>query len=263
MIITIANHKGGTGKTTIATHLATFLAKQGHWTLLVDLDTQGNVAHFVGLPPKNDLAQLIQAVVILPPARRPSPREFLSGVAGYQDLAVIRGWKDSAELEADLRRPNVTTPAAVLREALTPFLHSTRIIAVLDTGPYAGKLQEAAIGIADCLFVPGAPEFATESGILDIAAQLQALGRTITGVIPTLYNARAHEHMSTIRDWQKALGPIVYYEPRQGLVGLPRRVIWGEIVRRGRPIWDVAPWDQAAREMEAVLRRMIYDAKIE
>ena len=50
MIVAIANNKGGVAKTTIAVHFATWLARQGKKVLLVDLDTQGSVARFLGLP---------------------------------------------------------------------------------------------------------------------------------------------------------------------------------------------------------------------
>ena len=46
-IVTVSIHKGGTGKTTIAAHLAFLAAERGAKTLLVDLDAQGNASDTV------------------------------------------------------------------------------------------------------------------------------------------------------------------------------------------------------------------------
>lgn len=49
MIIAIANHKGGTGKTTTAINLASALEKKGYSTLLVDIDPQANLTYSLGV----------------------------------------------------------------------------------------------------------------------------------------------------------------------------------------------------------------------
>lgn len=55
----ILNQKGGVGKTTTAVTLASGLARDGYRVLLVDLDTQGNVADSLGLPHGDDLRRLL------------------------------------------------------------------------------------------------------------------------------------------------------------------------------------------------------------
>ena len=79
----------------------------------------------------------------------------------------------------------------------------------LDTGPFVGTLQQAALSVADHVIFPGKPEAASEPGILDIARRLKEVGRAITAVVPTMIVKRANEHKRTIEDWRDTLGPII------------------------------------------------------
>ena len=150
---------------------------------------------------------------------------------------------------------------------------SVGVIVVVDTGPYAGKLQEAVLEASDHIFVPGIPEGATEAGILKIGQHLQTVGRTITGLIPTRIMVTSHKHRQTILDWKQAngLGPLVYYDPPHSLVGLPQRILWSQLYRTACPIWDVAPeavestkdsLETAKREMVAILQRLAFDTRL-
>jgi chromosome partitioning protein len=49
MVLSIVNHKGGTGKTTTTVNLGSVLASEGFSTLLVDLDAQGSLSYALGL----------------------------------------------------------------------------------------------------------------------------------------------------------------------------------------------------------------------
>ena len=269
MIIGFCNEKGGVGKTTLAIHTATWLSRRGHRVVLMDLDTQGGVSHFLGVEPADDVAELVRTVLFLSPERRPSITSFLHSCPNYPSLALLRGYTATGDVEADLRQPGHPRPSAVLGEAVS-FLVSHGVVVVVDTGPYAGKLQEAVLEVADHVFVPGIPEGATEVGILKTGQHLHRLGRSITGLIPMRVVMTSAKHKRTIADWKDTvgLGATVYYEPANGLVGLPQRVVWGQLYRTGRPIWDVTPDDvfttragleMARREMRVVMERLELD----
>jgi cellulose biosynthesis protein BcsQ len=269
MIIGFCNEKGGVGKTTLAIHTATWLARQGKRVVLMDLDTQGGIAHFLGVKPADDAAELLRAVLFFQLDRRPPIASYLLPCPGYPNLTLIRGCTVTGEVEADLRQPGRPRPGTVLLEALAP-LTSNGVIVVVDTGPYAGKLQEAVLEAADHILVPGIPEGATEAGILKIGQHLRSLGRAMTGLIPTRIINTSKKHSRTIADWKQAngLGPLVYHDPPRGLVGLPQRVVWSQLYRAAIPIWDATPAavqtsrtdvDIAQQEMLAVLERLAFD----
>ena len=48
-VVAICNHKGGTGKTTSAVHIAAALGLSGLDPLVIDLDPQGFLTHMVGI----------------------------------------------------------------------------------------------------------------------------------------------------------------------------------------------------------------------
>ena len=269
VIIGFCNEKGGVGKTTLAVHTATWLSRRGHRVVLVDFDTQGGVSHFLGVEPADDLAELVRSVLFLSPDRRPLITTYLHSCPNYPSMALLRGYTATGDVEADLRQPGHPRPGAVLGEALAPLVRHG-VVVVADTGPYAGKLQEAVLDVADHVFVPGIPEGATEVGILKTGQHLHRLGRSITGLIPMRVVTTSTKHRRTIEDWKKTdgLGATVYYEPARGLVGLPQRVVWGQLYRTARPIWDVTPEDvettreglmTAQREMRVVMERLELD----
>lgn len=273
MIIGFCNEKGGVAKTTLAIHTATWLARQGHRTVLMDLDTQGGVSNFLGLDPADDVAELLRSVLFLRADRRPPITSFLFPCPGYSNLAILRGYTATGEVEADLRQPGRPRPGAVMAEALS-YLINKDVIVIIDTGPYAGKLQQAVLEAADHIFVPGKPEGATEAGIIKIAQHLRSLNTALTGLIPTLATITSAKHKQTILDWKQAngLGPLVYYDPPRGLVGLPSRVLWGQLYRTQRPVWDVTAdavqttsdaLATAQSEMLAILNRLAFDVGLE
>lgn len=273
MIIGFCNEKGGVAKTTLAIHTATWLARKGHRTVLVDLDTQGGVSNFLGIEPADDVAELLRSVLFLRADRRPPITSFLFPWPGYSNLAILRGYTATGEIESDLRQPGRPRPGVVMAEALSCLINKDVAI-VIDTGPYAGKLQQAVLEAADHIFVPGKPEGATEAGIIKVAKHLRSLNTALTGLIPTLQLSTSAKHKQTILDWKQAngLGPLVYYDPPAGLVGLPSRVLWGQLYRTQRPIWDVTPdavqaapdaLETAQQEMLAILNRMAFDIGLE
>src|SRR4030042_958798 len=90
--IAILNQKGGVGKTTTGVTLSSGFAQKGYQVLLVDLDTQGNVADSLGIPQSDDLRCLLSPDLLRPLEQVISP-------SSLKGLFVIRSDKSTAGLK--------------------------------------------------------------------------------------------------------------------------------------------------------------------
>ena len=241
VVIAIANHKGGVGKTTTAVTLAAGLAELGHPVLLVDCDPQGNAASFLGLEPAPGLYDLIIA-------RRPLPEL----VTRYGDtrLGIVSGDASTVDVETMLRTSTRFNPATAIKEPLSRLSTNGRpTVIILDTAPSLSSVQVAALSAADWLLIPASPEYASETGIsalVQAVAELQSAGAglQLLGILPTLVDPRSKEHKQTILDLRAAF---------PGLVAPPvrRLIALAEAPRSGQPIWQYSP--DAATDYAAVL----------
>lgn len=155
MIAVISNQKGGTGKTTSAVTIGAELARSGYKTLIIDLDSQGNVADSLGLDSGGDLYSLL------------SP-EFSNGLedvitsGGRSNLDVIRSNKTTAVVKQVLS--GMEFSAWALSDKLEAYPYD---IILLDCAPSVDVLHVAALMAADILLVPTRLEQLSIKGIRD------------------------------------------------------------------------------------------------
>jgi chromosome partitioning protein len=253
LVLTIANQKGGVGKTTTAVTLASGLADLGHPTVLIDCDPQGNVASFLGLEPTQGLFELVVE------HRPPSEVVQLLKDQGYPTLGVIVGDSSTVDLETLLRTSSRFNSRTALKDALRPFQANTRsrktTTIILDTAPSLSSVQLAALSAADWLLIPTSPEYAAETGIaalVNAVNELKEVGANLNllGILPTMVDSRSREHHQTILDLKEAF-------PNLTLPPVRRLIALAEAPRAGVPIWTYAPRSEAALDYAAVVREVI------
>lgn len=202
-IITVANQKGGVGKTTTAVNLAHGAAMRGLNVLIVDLDTQGNVADALGMAEWGDLYDWLMKVVSLETAAFGSGRERLD---------VIRSNKMTAALKVSLS--GMDFREMVLSDALnTSFDYD---LVILDCPPSVDILHTAALVAADWLIIPTKLDQFAIKGVIEMLRSLDSVQRAtrsnckLAGIIPTFYDKVTNESQAQLENLAATYGSYVW-----------------------------------------------------
>ena len=179
MILTIANQKGGTAKSTTAAALAQAAAHRGRKTLAVDLDPQGNLSFFLAAD-----------------TGTAGTFEMLEGQPAADAIQQTAGGLDVIAASWNLQAIRTSTGSARrLRAALQPIAQQYDLI-VIDTPPTAGELQYNALMASDNLIIPLQADIVGLQGLYQMADTAQQIRQgnpalTLTGFILPRHGGRS------------------------------------------------------------------------
>lgn len=147
IVLAVCNHKGGTGKTTTAIHVAAAMGLSGHRTLVIDLDPQGFLTRMLGVGEPPEAASSL--VLFDPDVRlREVPTQTMSGF----DLLP-----SSTRLTHRMRRLNNPTDVFWTQEALADGVNYD--VVLIDTAAAITVFSLNALVAARHVLIPVTPEY--------------------------------------------------------------------------------------------------------
>ncbi len=244
-VITLANHKGGVGKTTCVVNLGHALAMTGKDVLLIDLDPQGQLATSLGMEQGAGAFYLLSTAVD-PNANTLMVLRQQTRFSGRERLYLIPGNPLTNMAQTMISASNA--PISVVRQALLPLLENGKPDYILiDTAPSVGGVQERAIWAADLLLIPTLPDSASLEGVRALIGMVAGHKKEkgwrgdLFGILPTQYEEQTRESRASMSDLQKAFGSLV-------LSPISRRTVLREARSCGQTIFEFAPNSQSAEE---------------
>ncbi len=254
-IITLLNEKGGVGKTTLSTHLASYLALQGKKVILVDADPQAHATVTLGITKSAGFYDLM--------VRDDSFQSVLRLVSPEVYEMLDHETKGSLYLvPSNVETRNITnsiSDAFAIAEKFREVEDFVDIV-IFDTSPTPSLLHGAIYIATDAIIYPTKCEFLSFDGLVESMKHRSQAEKHRTrwgldpihllGIIPTMFRGKTIEHTENLAEMKRMFGDVVW-EP------IPQRTIWTEITRIHSMVWTAGPGSQAAVDALSMGKRFM------
>ncbi len=247
-IITICNQKGGTGKTTSAINLATYLALAGKKTLLIDLDPQANATSGIGIN-KHNIQKSTYHVLL----------EELEIKQVLQPTSVNNLFLAPSNL--DLTGAEVELVGALGREyRLKRALQKEKDnfdFVIIDCPPSLGLLTINGLCSADSVIIPVQCEYYALEGLTQLNNTIKLVrdnlnpNLTIEGVLLTMADYRTNLTKEVIEEARNHFKEKVY------VTVIPRNVRLTEAPSFGKPIAQYDKDSLGAKKYEDLCKEVL------
>ena len=251
-IISIANQKGGVGKTTTAVNVSAILAKRGKKVMLIDADPQGNASSGLGLEKEteNSLYDVLINDVDLESTLQDTNIKTLKVCPSNMNLAGAE-----VELVSQMSREQR------LKEKLDVIKDDFDFV-IIDCPPSLGLITLNEFTASDSVLIPVQCEYFALEGLGQLLNTINLVKKhlnkslEVEGAVLTMYDMRTNLSNQVVKEVKR------YFEDKVYKTVIPRNIKLSEAPSYGMPITLYDPKSKGARAYEKLAREIMKNEEI-
>ena len=246
-VISVANQKGGVGKTTTAVNLSTLLAKRGKKVLLIDTDPQGNATSGLGVTKEVELS--VYDILVGETIFEETVQE-----TAIKNLKVCPSNISLAGAEVEL--VSMMSRERRLKEKLDAVKDQYDFI-IIDCPPSLGLVTLNAFTASDSVLIPVQCEYFALEGLGQLLNTVNLVKKhlnknlEIEGALLTMYDMRTNLSNQVVKEVKK------YFEDKVYKTVIPRNVRLSEAPSYGMPISIYDPKSKGAKAYEKFAKELL------
>ena len=251
-IISVANQKGGVGKTTTTVNLGASLAQMGRKILLIDMDAQGNATSGLGVR-KADVERDIYDVLI-----NEVPLEEVILPTSRENLWIAPATIQLAGAEVELT--TLMARESRLKQAVKSIEQDYDFI-LIDCPPSLGHLTINAFTASDSILIPVQCEYYALEGLSQLLNTVRLVQKhfnpdlRIEGVLLTMLDARTNLGYEVVGEVKK------YFHEKVYDTIIPRNVRLSEAPSHGLSIVDYDSRSRGAEVYQELAKEVIHNGE--